>query len=224
MQKQLNGNSYIYDRSTLSAFRQNAAMHKIIHIGTHAESNNLHPEFSRVIFAKDALKKEENNSLYLFDIYNCELTSKLTVLTACETGRPGYHDGEGMISLAHAFNYAGSESIITGLWKIDEQASATLMDFFYENLLNGMEKDEALQQAKLQYLSKAGGRTLAPQYWAGLILMGDTSAIEIKKAGSSNWLIIMIVFVLIAAVYILFRLVFKNARIRKRMIPNDFDA
>jgi CHAT domain-containing protein len=55
-------------------------------------------------------------------------------LTACESGKPGYEDGEGMISLTHAFNYAGSESIVTGLWKIDEQASALLLDIFYKNL------------------------------------------------------------------------------------------
>jgi CHAT domain-containing protein len=201
MQEQLHGNSFIYDRSTLSAFKNNAGRHKIIHIGTHAESNNLHPEFSRVIFAKDTAKKGENNSLYLFDIYNCELTSNLTVLTACETGRPGYQDGEGMISLAHAFNYAGSESIITGLWKIDEQASAMLMNYFYENLLEGMEKDEALRLAKLKYLSTSGGRTLAPQYWAGLVLMGDTAAVSINQEKSFTWVILLICLLVIIAGY-----------------------
>ena len=205
MQEQLKGNSFIYDRSTLTAFRQYAGMHKIIHVGTHAESNNLYPEFSRVIFAKDALKRDENNSLYLFDIYNCDLSSKLMVLTACETGRPGYQDGEGMISLAHAFNYAGSESILTGLWKIDEQASATLMDFFYENLLDGMDKDEALRQAKLKYLSKFTDRRLAPPYWAGLILMGNTSPVEIEKAGSSIWLILALALLLMAGAYLFFK-------------------
>ncbi len=62
---------------------------------------------------------------YFFSIfYDCDLSSQLTVLTACESGKPGFKDGEGMISLAHAFNCAGSESILTGLWKIDEQTSA----------------------------------------------------------------------------------------------------
>jgi len=83
------------------------------------------------------------------------------MLTACESGKPGYQDGEGMISLAHAFNYAGSESILTGLWKIDEQASAMLLDLFYENLADGLPKDEALRQAKLSYLQQAEGRMLA---------------------------------------------------------------
>ena len=102
------------------------------------------------------------------DIYNCNLKSNLAVLTACESGKPGYQDGEGMISLAHAFNYAGSQSILMGLWKIDEQASVLLMDLFYKNLLKGLPKDEALRLAKLKYLEHADRRMLAPQYWAEL--------------------------------------------------------
>jgi CHAT domain-containing protein len=106
-------------------------------------------------------------------------------LTACETGKPTFQPGEGMISLAHAFNYAGSESILTSLWQIDEQSSTQILEYFYSNLEDGFRKDEALKKAKLDYLSKAEGRTLHPQYWAGLILMGDTAPIELST--SNNW-------------------------------------
>lgn len=186
-QELMGGLLFTDDQSTLQTFRENAGRHKILHIGTHAEANNLHPEFSRLLFAINPNDKEINNSLYLYDIYNCNLSSNLTVLAACESGKPGYQDGEGMISLAHAFNYAGSESLITGLWKIDEQVSAELMEVFYINLLKGLPKDEALQQAKLTYLSKATGRTLSPQYWAGLVLMGDTGPLVIHKPWYAWW-------------------------------------
>ena len=62
------------------------------------------------------------------------MSSNLAILTACETGKPTYQAGEGMISLAHAFNYAGSESILTSLWKIDEQSSAVIIESFYKYL------------------------------------------------------------------------------------------
>ncbi len=179
--KKFSGNIFSGISSTQGSFKKNAGNHAIIHIGTHAEANNQYPEYSRLIFAKDLDNPTSDNSLYLFDIYNYDLKSDLAVLTACETGKPGFFPGEGMISMAHAFNYAGSESILTGLWKIDEQASTMITQFFYDNLANGMTKDEALRQAKLTYLSTAEGRMLAPQYWAGLVIMGDTSAIELKK-------------------------------------------
>ncbi len=196
----LQGDAFMNTESTLRAFREHAGGTKIIHIGTHAESDNQYPEYSRLIFARNPGEPEEENSLYLFDIYTCDLSSDLTVLTACESGKPGYKDGEGMISLAHAFNYAGSESIITGLWKIDEQSSTQLMDFFYDNLLNGMTREEALRYAKIRYLETARGRTLAPQYWAGLVLMGETGTVNIESSNSRIWLYVVILIVLIAGI------------------------
>ena len=201
----LGGQVFIYGKSTKQFFKENAGGHQIIHIGTHAESNNDYPEFSRLIFAKNISNTDEDNSLYVDEIYNYNLTANLAVLTACETGKPGYQDGEGMISLAHAFNYAGSESILTGLWKIDEQASSVVLSFFYNNILRGMAKDEALRQAKLSYLSKAEGRMLAPQYWAGLVIMGDTSPIVMEKQKAPWWMIPGLVLMLGAGGYILWR-------------------
>ena len=95
-----------------------------------------------------------------------------------------------MISLAHAFNYAGSKSILTSLWQIDEQSSAEILDGFYGYLEAGLTKDEALKNAKLNYLKSAEGRTLHPQYWAGLILMGDPSPIELSKPFPWMWLLV----------------------------------
>ena len=112
------------------------------------------------------------------------------MLTACESGKVGYKDGEGMISLAHAFNYAGSKSILMGLWKIDEQSSARLIGLFYDNLAQGMEKDEAFRRAKLAYLEESEGRLLTPQYWAGLVLMGDTSPVPVATTAKRLYLFI----------------------------------
>ncbi len=185
------GKSFLNGKSTVQIFKNRAKEHKIIHIGTHAESNNISPELSRLVFAK-SLKDNGNddNYLYTYEIYNTNLSSNLAILTACETGKPAYQPGEGMISLAHAFNYAGSESILTSLWKIDEQSSAKIVSLFYENIKKGWSKDKALQQAKLQYIATAQGRTLHPQYWAGLVLIGDTSPVDIKASSSlTYWLI-----------------------------------
>lgn len=93
--------------------------------------------------------------------------------------------------------YAGSKSILTGLWKIDEQASALLLDIFYRNLLKGMDKDEALRQAKLSYLQNAEGRMLAPQYWAGLVIMGDTSPITLAQNNDNPRILIFVILILL---------------------------
>ncbi|WP_282040777.1 CHAT domain-containing protein [Winogradskyella flava] len=200
------GNSFINEKASKQVFTQQAKEHKIIHIGTHAESNNVSPELSRLIFAKtinnDSIS--DDNSLYTYEIYNQNLSSNLAILTACETGKPTYQPGEGMISLAHAFNYAGSESILTSLWKIDEQSSAKITESFYTYLKDGLSKDKALQKAKLDYLSTAEGRTLSPQYWAGLVLIGDTSPIDISTS-SNLWIWILLGILIIAMVVFLIK-------------------
>lgn len=198
------GNSFLNENSTEKLFKNKAKEHKIIHIGTHAESNNVSPELSRLVFAKSIdSTTTEDNYLYTYEIYNTNLSSNLAILTACETGKPTYQAGEGMISLAHAFNYAGSESILTSLWKIDEQSSATIIESFYNYLKKGWAKDKALQQAKLDYIATAEGRTVHPQYWAGLVLIGDVAPIELSS--STNFLYWFLTAIAILIVIFIFR-------------------
>ncbi|MCF7560565.1 CHAT domain-containing protein [Sabulilitoribacter multivorans] len=198
-----NGSFFINENASKKIFKNEANEHKIIHIGTHAESNNITPELSRLIFAKN--NPNDNNSLYTYEIYNESLNSNLAILTACETGKPSYQAGEGMISLAHAFNYAGSESILTSLWKIDEQSSAKIIELFYDNIKNGLPKDQALQKAKIDYIVNAEGRTVAPQYWAGLVLIGDTAPIDLQITSYLIWYILVTVFIILALVFFLKR-------------------
>jgi CHAT domain-containing protein/tetratricopeptide (TPR) repeat protein len=198
----LHGTLFLNDESTPASFIRNAGGHKIIHIGTHAEYNNNHPERSRLIFAKNTAAANDTNSLYLSDLYNCNIHSDLTILTACESGKPGFQDGEGMISLAHAFNYAGSKNILTGLWKLDEQSSNMITDLFIQNLLKKLPADEALRQAKLQYISQAEGRMKSPVYWAGIVLMGTPEIIDLEHSTNSlPWIIAIASAILLFGVF-----------------------
>lgn len=170
------GQIFLDSDCTKERFIRQAGNSRIIHVGTHAFSDNQFPQYSRLIFSKDK-EGTTDNALYVHELYHYNLPSALTVLSACETGRPGYEDGEGMISIGQAFHYAGCKSILTSLWKIDEKSSALILDQFYKNLQQGMNKDEALREAKLTYLTTERGRMLVPAYWAGLVVLGDTSPV-----------------------------------------------
>ncbi|UJP65910.1 CHAT domain-containing protein [Mongoliitalea daihaiensis] len=199
----LGGNIFAFEESTAKAFREKAGKNKIIHIGTHAESNNISPVFSKLIFAKNGDPLEEDNALYAYQIYNTDMQSNLTLLTACETGKPVFQPGEGMVSLSHAFQFAGSESLLTSLWKVDEKSSMEITDYFLEFLSEGMAKDRALKEAKLKYLSTAKGRTLSPQYWAGMVLIGDVTPISDLRKGH-NRIYLILGFTLFFALLFLF--------------------
>jgi uncharacterized membrane protein len=89
---------------------------------------------------------------------------------------------------------------LIGLWKIDEKASSIIVEEFYQNLSKGLDKAEALQKAKLHYLTVAKGRELSPDFWAGLILMGDPSPMVFDK--SVKWWIYLMVIAVMAILLI----------------------
>ena len=206
MKRLFGGTVFTENQSTLQNFMDAAGGNRILHIGTHAESNNISPDFSKLIFSKSEgqVGLEGNNELYAFDIYNLNLHSKMAVLTACETGKSTVDPGEGMLSLAHAFTYAGSESLLVGLWKIDEKASSQITEIFYQKLAEGMDKASALRAAKLHYLGLASGRALSPEFWAGIVLIGDPGPI-LLEAPAPWWKYGLLAFAVLVFIGLLWR-------------------
>jgi CHAT domain-containing protein len=111
----------------------------------------------------------------------------MAVLSACESGLGRGYKGEGMISMASAFTSAGCENTLMSLWKVNDQASTMLMDKFYQHLLEGEEIDDALRQAKLDYLLSSDELTADPRIWAPLVAYGSLYQI-FKKDKSSLYL------------------------------------
>ncbi len=176
-------------QATEQSFREKAAQHGILHLGTHAEMNAANPMYSRLVLSKDGAGADPDADGYLhaYEICELDLRAQLAVLTACETGRGALDAGEGVRSLGYSFAYAGCPSLVLSLWSIDEQSSSAIIARFYELLADGLPKHEALRQAKLDHLAKAEGELALPNYWAGLVLVGDVEPVRIA-AGMPWWL------------------------------------
>ena len=92
----------------------------------------------------------EDGLLTAEDVTGMDLiATEMVVLSACETGLGDIQTGEGVMGLRRAFMLAGAKTLVMSLWKVDDTATALLMDRFYRNLLEeSMERDIALHEAQ----------------------------------------------------------------------------
>jgi CHAT domain-containing protein len=150
--------------------------YRIIHFATHGLLNNESPQLSGVILSLvDEHGENRAGFLRLQDIYNLDLSADLVVLSACRTGLGRNVRGEGVVGLTSGFMYAGAKSVITSLWKVDDDATAELMGYFYTALLkDGLTPAAALKAAKREMWKQERWR--APFYWAAFTLQGEYRA------------------------------------------------
>ena len=74
--------------------------------------------YSRLAFSKPMKNTTEDGWLNTSEIYNMQLNARMAVLSACNTGSGKLQKGEGVMSLARGFLYAGCPSIIMTLWEV----------------------------------------------------------------------------------------------------------
>ncbi|HOY05457.1 MAG TPA: CHAT domain-containing protein [Saprospiraceae bacterium] len=175
-EKIFKGNALLGPDATKDTFQQLAGNYRILHLSTHGKANDKIGDYAYLGFGLHG-NTGGFDKFYVKDIYNLSLNADLVVLSACETGIGQLQRGEGIISLARAFAYAGAKSIVTTLWQVDDARTSRLMQGFYKNLYKGMPKDEALWHVKRDEFMES--KTDAhPFFWAGFIPIGDMRPIK----------------------------------------------
>ena len=167
---------YTKKYATAAQFTGQASDYKVIHLATHGKADDKVGDYSFLVFAEQE-DSTANEFLYVRDLFDLQLNAEMVVLSACQTGIGELQKGEGIISLARGFTYAGTKSIITSLWSVHDESTKDLMVGFYEHLKAGKTKDEALQLCKLDYLGAVPHGKAHPFYWSGFIGIGDMSSI-----------------------------------------------
>jgi len=225
--KMMNGKKLIGEEATESEFKKWASSYDILHFATHTMIDDENPLSSMLSFYPYS-GSGEDGVLHTYEIYNLELKGELAVLSACSTGNGKLQKGEGVISLARAFTYAGIPSVVMTLWDVEDISTGNIIPSFYNLLGKGYDKDEALRLAKLNYLEKTKPEIEThPAFWSGFVLYGNTQGFRQKidvryliLLFLLGGLIIFISFVLIRR-YINFR---KNLRHIDLDLPIKFQA
>ena len=135
-------------------------------------------------YSKSSLVFSGGQKVYFDELYQLNFPSDLVVLSACNTGIGTMESGEGMMSLSRALTYSGVKSSVYSLWQVPDKETSEIMISFYENLKNGQPKDEALANAKKEFLANNPMKQ-HPFYWAGFVVNGDISPIANP---TNNWI------------------------------------
>lgn len=105
------------------------------------------------------------------DIDTLDLSFRLVVLSACETGLGEELRGEGQVGLAQSFLAAGADDVVASLWSVPDDRTFELMSGFYKRLFReGLSPAQALRQAQIKAWRDPDYR--APYYWAGFTIQG----------------------------------------------------
>ncbi len=172
------GDLFLGELATKSNFLEKSPNYDILHLAMHAVVNEEDSNKSSLIFNND-------ERLYLSELYDIKIPAHLVVLSACDTGSGELKEGEGVQSLSRAFTYAGVRSTVMSLWPVPDRETSIIMTEFYNHLKDGKPKDEALQLAKVNYLKNVKEVELKhPYYWAGFIVSGDVTPLQ---TGFSFW-------------------------------------
>lgn len=189
----INGKVFLRADASKENFLKQQYNTNILHVATHASSGS---------FGEPPSLEFINNTLYLTELYGLQFKTQLIVLSACETNVGPIYKGEGMLSLARGFLYAGVQNSIVSQWKVNDKSTEQLMSEFYIQLKKTSDVAKALQQSKKAYLSDDNVHSFkkSPYYWAGFSYFGQV-AYPAKKT-SKYWLVLFLCFLfLIGYVY-----------------------
>jgi len=148
------------ERATAEALREHASTAGLVHVAAHGSFRADAPLFSLLHLADGPLTVNE--------VYGLDLShAALVTLSGCQTGLGQGRGGE-ILSLAHAFFFAGAPTLVVSRWGVDDEATAALMQDFYATLVRGETVSGALRTAQLGTLAS---RPHA-YYWAGFAVWG----------------------------------------------------
>jgi len=148
------------ERATTDALRSASSGCRILHLACHGLFRADNPMFSSL--------KLHDGWLTAADVMQLDLTGALVTLSACESGRNEVIIGDEPIGLMRAFLGSGASSLVVSLWLVQDEATASLMEKYYERLRGDVRPVEALRAAQLAVKDEYSH----PYYWAPFILVG----------------------------------------------------
>jgi len=176
-----NSDVFFDNEASEKNFKDLASSYDILHLAMHTIIDDTNPMYSKLAFTELQNDTIEDGLLNASEIYGLDLKARLAVLSSCNSGTGKLQKGEGVMSLARGFIYAGCPGIIMTLWEVEDRSGAEIIKSFYSFLKKGYTTDKALQLAKLQFLDHADMLRSHPYFWSPYIQIGNYSPVYFKR-------------------------------------------
>ena len=139
-----------------------------LHLATHGQFNS-DPQQSFLLLWQKLLTIDEFSALLYDRIKALVNPLDLLVLSACDTATGDRRSALGLAGIAVR---TSSLTTIATLWQVQDDSTAELMKYFYQELeKNG--KAEALRQAQLRLWQISAKDWQVPSFWAGYVAIGN---------------------------------------------------
>ncbi|MBE9032561.1 CHAT domain-containing protein [filamentous cyanobacterium LEGE 11480] len=150
----------------------------IVHLSTHGEFSSNAQRTYIATATGEPITVEGLRELLRLGKQGQEQALELLVFSACQTAKG---DRRASLGLAGVAVRSGASSTLATLWSVDESSTTELMQNFYRNLNQGIDRNttkaEALQQAQIALIQKGRQDPKSdydqPFYWSPFVLLGN---------------------------------------------------
>jgi CHAT domain-containing protein len=119
------------------------------------------------VWNKNRIDKVDDGMLTALEVSNMNLsTTKLVVLSACETGLGDINGTEGVYGLQRSLKMAGVNFIIMSLWQVPDKETEEFMTLFYGYLVKNKDIKKSFDKTQ-----KVMRKKYDAYYWAAFVLM-----------------------------------------------------
>jgi CHAT domain-containing protein len=159
---------YLGKEATKEHLVGRAPQSDIVHVGAHAEVDEVDPLYSVIRLVGNG---GQSGELEAHEVYEMDLSRVgLVALSACDTGLGKVSQGDELWGFTRSFFAAGTRGMVVSLWPVDDVSTSLLMGKFYEGLREG-DPQQSLRSAQLDVMHS--GQHQEPYFWAAFGMIGD---------------------------------------------------
>ncbi|MBD3399866.1 MAG: CHAT domain-containing protein [Candidatus Coatesbacteria bacterium] len=160
---------FLDEEARETVFHELAPDARRLHLATHSALIPGDPLHSALLFTGSLQNTEgvdptDDGRLTVAEVIGMDLRAEVAALSACSTAVGGQSVGRELLSLARAFLFAGTGSVLATFNRTSDITTAVLVRNFFVNLSDGLDPAAALHLAQLQ----TRGQFEHPSYWGAV--------------------------------------------------------